>query len=241
MTGAIILGIGAAVAVFGYVMVVVRRSLKDADQAILSAQRAVEGARLAAQGLAPGLSVMSKQIPALRSLAEIRAAEPGAQVMVRGRLTATNKPLAESYAVYQIEQFRGLDYSDDEIWHPVKTAVQPLELELSDGLIRVMNGDYQLHFRTATRGSWSVHTERSQVGDHQVARVTMELNGRAETAAWDSAKQTGDVRYCGAGCTEDVLVTGTVATKDGSPVLNAQSVTVRQEQVSLFGFKAMAW
>jgi hypothetical protein len=74
------------------------------------------------------------------TVALLRHAPVGAEVLVEGRIAGGNPPLAGSLVSYEQERYRKTYRS----WERYRRQTPPLLLQLSDGIARVANEDYRL-------------------------------------------------------------------------------------------------
>lgn len=171
--------------------------------------------------------------PLTCSVSALRSLAAGTPVSMCAKISTSNPKLVESFASFRQEEFQGMSPSDNERWVTVNQTTPPLVVELQDGPVQILNGDYELMITTTMSGSMSTSTESAVRNNQEICKLTVSINGRVETAHWDSAAGQGTRRYSGIEVGDNVLIEGKVETGPNGLALRAESVHGFRQRKSL--------
>lgn len=97
---------------------------------------------IAPQGLAQEATRV-EQITAI-SAANLEQQAPGTEVLLEGRISSANPVLSQTFVAYTAEMYRGTDENDYARWEELKRVTPPLQLEMENTRVQIVNQGYIL-------------------------------------------------------------------------------------------------
>lgn len=132
------------------------------------------------------------------NLAELQGFSPDTRVCFNGRISSSNQLLVYNFAVCIREEFRGINDSGNPIWKIYQIETPPLFVELSDGIIQIVNDDYGLTIKATEHSVNGYIIGRSLYYPQEDNLICDEIAGQFSQ------------RACGLELGDEVVVVGTV-------------------------------